>query len=910
MIVVGYHIQNGVITNSRGGTIPPTDPESMLDEFMEPYRMQGDTPCWKMAWSPDEVVLPLLRMFTHEQLQTLAEKESVEFGLTTRSGKKKKYRLWYPRQEGVAQCLCFTDRSDPNTPWGQWPEQYIWNIQAHCPDGLEPPKDAMEVEMYGHKILDICAKVLKVQAVPGHFFSPVNILKPYIESWGLPKVGELPPKVANYAAHCMSPPWVEAHQLGYWDRACDVDLKCYSEDTELLTTTGWRGVLDVYTGDSVLAFCPKDKRCRFETVVEMSKTHYTGNMVQIETNHVSLLATQNHRVLLQNHIRSTESRAYKLTGKLGYPDVWEVREAGDLPNGQFRMPTNFPMADRLDYPVEDELLKLIAWINTEGTRKKNTGRKAKVKGLGIGISQSATVNPEKCIDIQRCLDVLGITHSMNVEVKKYPKKEYRVCRWLIATADARDLPLDPVNLHFIPLWILQLCSLRQLELYYRTLIAGDGTTGNGHTQFYTKLSTNADRMAWLCCLLGYKVSSRYAARKGRGRYYVNINDRGRSERRCDPQFETVSTGKVRKDIAYDGMVGCPTVQDGFVVVRRKGKVFICGNSAYGTILKDLPDWRMGEWVESKDWQQGAKFGYCVCNLTIRPEVSLHPILTELEESTSGFTVAAIGEQKERFLTSRQIDFVRRWKLGEVEILDGVWWFPQRIRQPFKTIIERLTTQRENMEGDLKAVDAKLGRFVAKKMIVGLWGYTARWDWEKGKEPDPFYNPVWAAEITTRIPLRVAALIYRKKLMKHVICMAVDGFNADCEVELEPEDENLGWKVSEWGPTVCMSSHHSWMGSRKPEGLYLGDILDLVKSKPSANMWARQLTRRATLGDAMVRGNLSLLGQTITVPLTVHLKQEHNRVFRPAPRTGKDVLAKKFKSKPYDMSEIQAMEVAA
>src|SRR5690606_38597318 len=86
------------------------------------------------------------------------------------------------------------------------------------------PKDALEVEMYSRKILDICAKVLRIQAVPRHFFSPVNILKPYVQSWGLPQVKDLPSKVANYAAKCMSPPWVEAHQLGAWDRAYDIDL--------------------------------------------------------------------------------------------------------------------------------------------------------------------------------------------------------------------------------------------------------------------------------------------------------------------------------------------------------------------------------------------------------------------------------------------------------------------------------------------------------------------------------------------------------------------------------------------------------------------------------------------------------------------------------------------------------------
>jgi hypothetical protein len=556
MIVVGYQMQGATLTNSRGAAIPCTSVEDIVDELMEPYRMQGDgTATWKVAWFLDDIMVALLRLLPRDLVQTLGEKESVEFSLATREGRHKRYRLWYPRQDGVAQCICMTDRSDPNTPWGQWPEVYVWNISLHCPDGMEPPKDALEAEMYGRKVLDICAKVLKIQAVPKHFFSPVNILKPYVQSWGLPQVKDLPPKVANYAAKCMSPPWVESHQIGYWDRAYDVDL----------------------------------------------------------------------------------------------------------------------------------------------------------------------------------------------------------------------------------------------------------------------------------------------------------------------------------------------------------------SNAYGTILRDLPDWRLGEWFESTDFQEKAAFGYCLCDLFIRPEVSLHPILMEVEDSESGLTLSATGWQRERFLTSRQIKFIQQWKLGEVRLHDGVWWFPKKVRQPLKTVIERLTSQREAMEGELKPVDAKLGRFVAKKMIVGLWGYCARWDWERGKAPDEFYNPVWAAEITTRIPLRVASLIYRKKVMQNVICMAVDGFNADCEVDLTPEDENLGWKFAECGPTLCLSSHHSWMGDRRPEGLLLRDIIDLLKSKPKATMWAVTHSRKATLGDCMVRGNLSLLGQKIDVPMTVHLQQEHNRIFRPAPKTGRDLLSKKFRSKPYNLDDLARAE---
>lgn len=540
MIIVGYWPQDGVISDSRGMVMPVIDLGNVIDMLLEPYRVEGQT-TWKLAWDIDDLAIPIVKLLPPEHLQRLAETEACELYIPTKWGGSRRVRIWYPRNEGVGQCLAINDKSNQN-------EVIIWHLGSFIPDGVEPPRNAPEVEEYARKILRIFAKQLGYEPRPGNFFSPVNVLKPYVKAMSLPKLADLPDKAANYASKCMSPPWVEAHQVGYWQKVYDYDL----------------------------------------------------------------------------------------------------------------------------------------------------------------------------------------------------------------------------------------------------------------------------------------------------------------------------------------------------------------TNAYAGILRDLPDWRLGEWREGKDFQPDAMLGYCICDCTIRPEAVLHPIITELED---GRVVSGVGLHKEKPLTKAQINFIRKWQLGTVDILDGVWWYPAKVRQPLKTVISRLSDQREQMARTESQVDRILGRYEAKKAMVGLWGYTARWEWEKGKEPDEFYNPPWAAEITTRVPLKVADFIYRKKAVRNVINIAVDGFPSDHQIPLTPEDIAAGWKESYVGPCLSLSDTHSWLSDKKPEGIHLDAVLKMITAKPSNIMWARQFKRRATLGDATLRRKLGIIGSTIVCRSTLHLKQDRSRVFRREPKTGRDLLTKKYRSKPFDMKGV-------
>jgi len=547
MVIIGYmtNQQGDIIVDSRGGACWVTGANlcQVLDYLLEQHGEEGAV--FKVSWDVDQLAIPIVQMLGPGVLKQLAETEACEITPVDSRGRTRHYRIWYPRMDGVGQCLAITDKD--SGPYGDRDEATVWHIQGFMPDGMEPPRSAEETEDYARKIITIFAKQLGFQPTPKKFFSPVNVVRPYLDQMSLPLLANLPSKAANFAAKCMMPPWVDAIQLGYWDH------------------------------------------------------------------------------------------------------VWDV---------------------------------------------------------------------------------------------------------------------DQVN-------------------------------------------------------------------------------------------------------------------------------------AYASVLQGLPDWRLGEWKQG-GYQKDALLGYIRCDYEIYDNVTIHPIIEETEQDTGAS--ASVGMHRDRYLTKSQADFIRFWKIGRVDLKEGVWWFPTAsVRRPLWTVIERLKQQRAEMDNNVKEVDRAIGRMLAKRVMTGMWGYTARWDWASGKEPDALFNPPWAAEISTRVALRDAHFLYKHKLVKNVINVAVDGFMCDCDPLVTPED--TGWKMAGEGPALVVSATQAWFGGKRPEGKLLPEVLAMIQANPKSSSWSWAWNRMATLGDCMQRHNFGLLGQTVVCQSTLHLTQQHNRDFPRVPRSGSALLSRKYHSVPMKEGDV-------
>jgi ribonucleoside-triphosphate reductase (formate) len=139
------------------------------------------------------------------------------------------------------------------------------------------------------------------------------------------------------------------------------------------------------------------------------------------------------------------------------------------------------------------------------------------------------------------------------------------------------------------IWIASACpalirtlSARQIRLFLDTYVKGDGSVEpNGRVRIYTKDADNLDALQELCSLAGY--GSTVYTRKDSGVHVLNVI------RNRETYIQLIE----RKP--YRGKVWCPTTRNGTFVARRRGKVFITGNTPFTNLTFD--------WVCPEDLRQ-------------------------------------------------------------------------------------------------------------------------------------------------------------------------------------------------------------------------------------------------------------------------------------------------------------------
>ncbi|MGE5827550.1 MAG: Hint domain-containing protein [Micromonosporaceae bacterium] len=362
---------------------------------------------------------------------------------------------------------------------------------------------------------------------------------------------------------------------------------CVDPDTECLTRRrGWARYDEVAPDDEILAFDPATRTTRWERPSEIFvNPTYVGDMVLLSSRQLCALVTPDHRWPVER----TRNRA----------DI-EVRRTYELPRYEWGLICGADHEAPASPTYSDAFVRLVAWYVTEGSLAYH--------GTAISLCQSQTANPVHVEDIRRDLKEIGAGswagRGCATEGCTDPVAARDMCRrhyhrwWSHTTRHTGLLGWTPGRRRRRGLWVRE--YLRRSDIV-TWLLTGDGVDaitacapGKSKvptTQFLTSLTREQLRMFVDTCVAGDGTPEKgqfYQHHEGRMSAFMVAATLAGYGPTIDASGTTCTLGRPgrtiglqqvrRQTMHYQGVVWCPVTESGHWVARRRGKVFITGNT--------------------------------------------------------------------------------------------------------------------------------------------------------------------------------------------------------------------------------------------------------------------------------------------------------------------------------------------
>jgi hypothetical protein len=307
-------------------------------------------------------------------------------------------------------------------------------------------------------------------------------------------------------------------------------------------------------------------------------------------------------------------------------------------------------------------------------------------------------------------------------------------------------------------------------------------------------------------------------------------------------------------------------------------------SSFGYQLSKLYNIRYAKFAKSHFMCPDADDGLLKGIVTIYDNVKVHPIVTSYE----GQRVTPVGSWPD-IRPLNDIRFIQKWGIGEFKLEEGYFWKYTAPVKPFELPLQRIFNLR-NKGGLVKKLAKRIGAATWAKMIQN------NMDGSFNKH----YNPIMASQVVTNARLQVGEFIYQHKIQDNVLHVGIDGVRANKRVGV-PEVVKMGeWKKAESSGVIILSPGRVFTNEKKPQGLYYNDILDMIKAHPHESYYCQKLKRRQTLSESIELGDLNGLGKIREFQSTIDLnlaRTSQDRVFDTFPRTGQELLGKRYFSEP-------------
>jgi len=333
-----------------------------------------------------------------------------------------------------------------------------------------------------------------------------------------------------------------------------VGFQCVSEDTEILTPQGWKGYQEVNEGDIIKTFNLETKKIEDQKVNYVFKKKYSGIMYRLKNRIQDQLVSPNHRVV----------RKKFQTDKCVLETIEEV--------AKLKSPFAIPIAggnSNKTSKMSDEQIKLMAWIISEGTIERPGKHRSCYR---VSIYQS------KIRNLQNYKEIVGLLKHFHLEYSEYETASLgdNVRRMRLNAESSRKIHNwfgTKENVHFMPDDLLNLDE-RQSKLFIETYLKGDGFEG-------CKISVTdlelLDGLQIICvnAEYGFTVLKRKPTIGKKDIFVLRLIKHTET---YIPKIEKVD---------YKGVIWSPNTKNETIVARRKGKVFITGNTPFINVTLDI-----------------------------------------------------------------------------------------------------------------------------------------------------------------------------------------------------------------------------------------------------------------------------------------------------------------------------------
>jgi len=275
-----------------------------------------------------------------------------------------------------------------------------------------------------------------------------------------------------------------------------------------------------------------------------------------------------------------------------------------------------------------------------------------------------------------------------------------------------------------------------------------------------------------------------------------------------------------------------------------------------------------------------------------------PISPIIYRTDGGNLVLPIGTWDD-YLTSEEVAFIKKWKLGSFKLKDGWFLTFKAPVKPLELSLQRLYAIRR------KSVYDELVNRITKGIVVGIVGKMAE-RFEDGT-PGKYFNPIWHCLVTSRVRLKVGEFIFANNLTKDLVHTSVDGVLTTKELKLPKNKGEMGdWRLSSSGSALVISSGQLFYGDKHPKGINYEALMEMIKADLDESYYGTKKLRPQTLAEAIEGNDIDNIGVIKEYWTSIDLAQgihKHDRIFSKLPNTGRDLLKRVYNSKPLDIDSI-------